>query len=138
MGMVNVRWHRPVWEGWGKRRCVSPSPARLPLPMSGIIPPEAAEPSANPAAKHAAGVVRLRRSMPLARFLQSLSGPCRYCGQQTGLLQRGPPECRQTHQAGFTEMVQLAAHAANTHTFNEAALRQTLQAIAQSTGAKWP
>ena len=43
--------------------------------------------------------------MLLARFLQSLSGTCRYCGQQTGLLQRDHPECRQTHQAGFTEMV---------------------------------
>ena len=73
--------------------------------MSGIIPPEAAAPAASPDTKHAAGVVRLRRSVLLARFLQSLSGICRYCGQQTGLLQRDHPECRQTHQTGFTEMV---------------------------------
>ena len=73
--------------------------------------------------------------MPLARFLRSLSGTCRYCGKQTGFLQRDHPECRQTHQAGFTEMVQLAAQAASAHTFNEAALRQTLQAIARRSRA---
>ena len=35
--------------------------------------------------------------MPLNKSLQSLSGTCRYCGQQTGLLKRDHPECRQTH-----------------------------------------
>ena len=37
----------------------------------------------------------------------------------------------ETHQVGFKEMVQLAPKAACTHTFNEAALRQTMGAIAQ-------
>ena len=69
--------------------------------------------------------------MPLNKILQSLKGQCRYCGQQTGLLKRDHPECRQTHQAGFKEMVQLAAQAAAAHSFNEVALRQSLQAIAQ-------
>ena len=73
--------------------------------------------------------------MPPARFLQSLGGTCRYCGQRTGLLQRDHPECRQTHQAGFEEMVQIAAQTASAHTFNEAALRQTLKAIAQRSHA---
>ena len=58
------------------------------------------------------------RRMHLARFLRSLGGTCHYCGQQTGLLQRDHPECRQTHQAGFTEMVRIAAQSASAHTFN--------------------
>ena len=73
--------------------------------------------------------------MPITRFLQSLSSTCRHCGQPAGLFQNRHPQCRQTHQAGFTEMVQLAAQAAAAHTFNEAALRQTLQAIAQRSRA---
>ncbi len=68
--------------------------------------------------------------MPIARFLQSLSGTCRHCGQKTGLLQRDHTQCRQTHQAGIQEMTQLAAQAAGTSSFNETALRSTLQAIA--------
>ena len=68
--------------------------------------------------------------MRIAQILQSLSSTCRYCGQQTGLLKRDHPECRQAHQAGHKEMVQLAAQAAAAHSFNEAALRQILQAIA--------
>ena len=73
--------------------------------------------------------------MTLARILQSLNSNCRYCGQQTSLLQRDHRGCRQTHQAGFAEMVQFAAQAAAAHSFNEAALRQTLQAIAQRSRA---
>ena len=64
--------------------------------------------------------------MPITKFLQSLNGTCRHCGQKTGFLQRDHPQCRQTHQAGMNEMTQLAAQAASSHTFNEAALRQTL------------
>ena len=73
--------------------------------------------------------------MPITRFIQSLSGTCRYCGQKTGLLKRDHRECRQTHQTGYQEMVQLAAQAASAHTLNEAALRQTLGAIAQRSRA---
>ena len=73
--------------------------------------------------------------MPISRFLRSLNGTCRTCGQQTGFLQRDHPECRQNHQAGIQEMTQLAAQAASAQTFNEAALRQTLGAIAQRSRA---
>ena len=68
--------------------------------------------------------------MPITKFLQSLNGTCRHCGHKTGLLQRDHPQCRQTHQSGIQEMTQLAAQAAGTSSFNETALRSTLQAIA--------
>ena len=68
--------------------------------------------------------------MPIAQILQSLKGTCRFCRQQAGLLQRDHQDCQETHRSGWQEMVQLAAQAASAHTFNEAALRQTLQAIA--------
>ena len=73
--------------------------------------------------------------MPLRQLFQSLNGTCRYCGQQAGLLQRDHPDCQPDPPAGWQEMVQLAAQAASAHTFNEAALRQTLQAIAQRSRA---
>ena len=69
--------------------------------------------------------------MPLTKFIQSLKGTRRHCGQPAGLFQYRHSQCRQTHTAGIQEMVQLAAQAAAAHTFNEAALRQFLQAIAQ-------
>ena len=68
--------------------------------------------------------------MPITKFLQSLNGTCRHCGQKTGLLQRDHTQCRQTHQAGMNEMTQLAAQAAGTAGFSETALRSTLQTIA--------
>ena len=61
--------------------------------------------------------------MPISRLLQSLNGTCPYCRQPAGLLKRDHPECRQTHQDGIQEMVQLTVQAASAHTFNEAALR---------------
>ena len=73
--------------------------------------------------------------MTLRRILKALSGTCRYCNQPAGILQRTHPQCRQTHQAGWKEMTQLAAQAAAAHTFNETALRQTLSAIAQRSRA---
>ena len=73
--------------------------------------------------------------MPLNKILQSLKGQCRYCGQQTGLIQRDYPQCWQTYQAGFQEMIQLAAHAATNHTFSEDTFRQSLRAIAQRSRA---
>ena len=75
------------------------------------------------------------RIIPLNKILQFLSGNCRHCGRQTGLIQRDHPECRQTHQASIQEMTKLAAQAATAHTFNETALRQTLSAIAQRSRA---
>ena len=73
--------------------------------------------------------------MPLNKILQSLKGQCRYSGQQTGLIQRDYPQCWQTYQAGFQEMIQLAAHAATNHTFSEDTFRQSLRAIAQRSRA---
>ena len=72
--------------------------------------------------------------MPFAQILQSLKGTCRFCRQQVGLLQRDHPECLRTHRSGWQEMVQLAAQAASAHTFNEAALRQTLANRSRATG----
>ena len=69
--------------------------------------------------------------MPLSNFIQSLSGTCRYCGQNAGFLRKQHGQCRDLHASGYQEMVQLAAQAAAAHTFNEVALRQPLQAIAQ-------
>ena len=42
---------------------------------------------------------------------QSLNGTCRHRGQKTGLLQRDHPQCRQSHQVSFTEMIQLTVQA---------------------------
>ena len=73
--------------------------------------------------------------MPLAQFLQSMRGRCRYCEQQAGVLQRDHPECRDTYQAGIQEMVSLVTKAATDHSFNETALRQSLSAIANRSRA---
>ena len=64
--------------------------------------------------------------MPFAQFLRSLRSQCRYCGQQAGLFQRDHQECRETHQAGWQEMVSLVTQAATAHTFNEVSLRQAI------------
>ena len=58
-------------------------------------------------------------------------GTCRFCGQNAGFLRRKHGPCRNLHTAGIQEMTQLAS----AHTFNEAALRQTLGAIAQRSRA---
>ena len=73
--------------------------------------------------------------MPLRQFFQSLNGTCRYCGQQAGIFQRDHPKCRETHRADWQEMVSLVAQASTDHSFNEAVLRQSLQAIAQRSRA---
>ena len=62
-------------------------------------------------------------------------GMCRYCGQNAGFLRKQHSPCRDLHTTGIQEMTQLAAQATSAHTFNEAALRQTLQAIAQRSRA---
>ena len=62
-------------------------------------------------------------------------GMCRYCGQNAGFLRKQHSPCRDLHTTGIQEMTQLAAQTASAHTFNEAALRQTLQAIAQRSRA---
>ena len=57
-------------------------------------------------------------------------GTCRYCNQSAGFLRKQHGPCRDLHTAGILEMTQLAAQAAGTSSFNETALRTTLQAIA--------
>ena len=59
-------------------------------------------------------------------------GTCRYCGQNAGFLRRQHSPCRDLHTADIQEMTQLAAQAAGAHTFNEAALRQTLEVWPES------
>ena len=66
----------------------------------------------------------------MTKIIDSLSGTCRYCGQQTGLLLCNHQECRETHEASWQEMVSLVTQAARDHFFNEAALRQSLSDIA--------
>ena len=72
--------------------------------------------------------------MPFAQFLQSIKVQCRYRHQQTGVFHRNHQDCQETHQADWQEMVQLAAQAASADSFNETALRQSLQAIATRAG----
>ena len=73
--------------------------------------------------------------MPLTQLLQTLNGTCRHCGQKAGFLRKQHSPCRDIHQAGIQEMIQLAPQAAGAHTFNEAVSRQTLGAIAQRSRA---
>ena len=68
--------------------------------------------------------------MPLSNLLKSAAGTCHFCKQKAGILSREHPECRRAHQAGWQEMVQLAAQAAVSRTFDEKSLRVTLTEIA--------
>ena len=69
--------------------------------------------------------------MPLSSLLKSAAGTCPFCNQRTGILSRRHPDCRRTHQAGWNEMVRLAAHAAGSHEFNPNSLQVTLTEIAR-------
>ena len=69
--------------------------------------------------------------MPFSNILKSAAGTCQHCGNKAGLIARDHPECRRTHDAGFQEMVNLAAEAARNHSFNEKDLRLTLAGIAR-------
>ena len=59
------------------------------------------------------------------------AGTCRFCNQKAGILRREHQGCRRTHQAGWNEMVQLAAQAAASRTFDEKSLRLNLAEIAR-------
>ena len=69
--------------------------------------------------------------MPLSTFLKSAAGTCPFCRQKAGILSREHPECRRIHQAGWNEMVSLAAHAARSHEFHPNALQVALTEIAR-------
>ena len=69
--------------------------------------------------------------MPLSAFLKSAAGTCPFCNQKAGILSREHQDCRRTHQAGWDEMVSLAAQAAASRTFDEKTLRLSLAEIAR-------
>ena len=69
--------------------------------------------------------------MILPNLLKSAAGTCPFCNQKAGILSREHPECRRTYRAGWNEMVQLAAQAAASHTFDEKTLRLSLAEIAR-------
>ena len=57
--------------------------------------------------------------MPLSSLLKSAAGTCPFCNQMAGILSREHHECRRAHQAGWHEMVQLAAQAAGFPTIRQ-------------------
>ena len=69
--------------------------------------------------------------MPLSNLFRSAAGTCPFCNQKAGILSREHPECRRAHQAGWHEMVQLAAQATGSPNFDESHLRLTLAAVAK-------
>ena len=69
--------------------------------------------------------------MPLSNLLKSVAGTCRFCRQQAGILSREHPQCRRSHQAGWNEMVHLAAEAAKSHEFHGNSLQVSLTVIAR-------
>ena len=69
--------------------------------------------------------------MPLGNLLRSAAGTCPFCNQKAGILSREHPDCRRAHQAGWHEVVQLAAQAAGSPDFDESHLWLTLSAVAK-------
>ena len=69
--------------------------------------------------------------MPFSTILKSPAGTCPFCHQKAGILSREHPDCRRAHQAGWKEMVELAADAAKSHEFNPNSLRVSLAEIAR-------
>ena len=69
--------------------------------------------------------------MPLSNLLKPAAGTCPFCHQKAGIISRKHPECRRAHQAGWNEMVDLAADAAGSHEFNPNSLQVALTEIAR-------
>ena len=69
--------------------------------------------------------------MRMSNILKSASGTCPFCHQKADIISREHSQCRRAHDAGFQEMVNLAAEAARDHSLNEKDLRLTLTEIAQ-------
>ena len=69
--------------------------------------------------------------MPFSNILQSITGTCPFCHQKAGIISREHSQCRRTHQAGWNEMVQLAAQATASQTFDEQSLRLSLAGMAK-------
>ena len=70
--------------------------------------------------------------MPCPNILKSAAGTCPFCNEKAGILSREHGQCRRTYDAGFQEMITLAAEAARTHTFDEKTLRLALMDIAKT------
>ena len=58
-------------------------------------------------------------------------GDCQHCGEKAGLFRSAHGECRSVHNAGWDEMVAVAARAAESPGFSQTQLRLDLLAIAQ-------
>ncbi len=69
--------------------------------------------------------------MRLSNLLKSAAGTCPFCHQKAGILSREHPMCRRTYEAGWNEMVSLAAEAAMSHEFNANYLQVSLTVIAR-------
>ena len=69
--------------------------------------------------------------MPLSNLLKSVAGTCLFCNHKAGILSREHGQCRRTYDAGFQEMITLAADAIRIHTFDEKTLRIALVDIAK-------
>ena len=69
--------------------------------------------------------------MPLSNLLKSAAGTCRHCRRKAGIIAHAHRDCQETFQAGWTEMVAIAAEATRTHQFDEKTLRLTLAEIAR-------
>ena len=67
--------------------------------------------------------------MALSYLLKSAAGTCPFCHQKAGILMREHPDCRRTFQAGWNEMVGLAADAARSHDFHANSLQVSLAEI---------
>ena len=67
--------------------------------------------------------------MPLSNLLKSAAGTCPFCRQKAGIMSREHPECHKTFQAGWNEMVGLAADAARSHEFHANSLQVSLAEI---------
>ena len=70
--------------------------------------------------------------MPLPDLLKSAAGTCPFCNQKAGILNREHQGCRRAHQAGWNEMVRLAADAAWTHSQGGKFLQLSLADISRS------
>ena len=64
-----------------------------------------------------------------------VASSCRYCNQKAGIFRCSHPDCEEIRQVGWKEMGSLVNQAATARTFNEAALRQSLAAIANRSHA---
>ncbi len=67
--------------------------------------------------------------MPLSSLLKSAAGTCPFCNQKAGILSREHSQCHKTFQAGWNEMVGLAADAARSHELHANSLQVSLAEI---------